>query len=205
MQELKENIWDISKYILNLHEYILETIKEANKKKLLELPANQHELNSKITNLDNKIIELLEKRQNSNGEIKELVSYLKISYSLLKIGEAGIKFSTKITKHIDEGFLQSKIYKELITLYQYSYDAIQIAFEALQEKIPLEEALEIVCQKEDKTDELFEVIHKDIILENYKEERYIRASIDIFNIVRKLERVADHAVGIVQISKDARE
>ncbi len=139
-------------------------------------------------------------------ELRRLIAFMKISSNLDKTSEMLIKFSKRILPFMDTHYFKLPMYKDLIELFKCSVLTIKLQNEACRADGDFDylRCLNRTKSEETRSDELFSLMYKDIVISNYKEEMYIRASIEIFNAGRRVERSADLAVETIDLLRYAK-
>jgi len=199
LQQMHRLIDEIGVMTLKGYRHAQESVQANDGEKILQLPFDDDWLQKQTSELDNTVIATIALFGEHGADLRRLVVYSKIAHALRKLGEGCLKFSKKIAAHLLPEFEATQTFADLNSLMEHTVRAIEKAMEttsADEETYNFEEALKQVLAEESQTDELFDKVHQDIILDNYKEDRYVRASIDIFNAIRRLERAADNAADI---------
>ncbi len=198
---LDKLIHEIMNDAYEVHKHICEGVSNKDQSKVAALDKDIEYFHQKASDIENEVVKILALFGPEAKELRQLVAYFKIAYFAAKIGELGVKFSKRILGFMDDGFMNMGIYKDLSDLNLSTLKCVQYARDsiAMSEKSALHETLKHALTEESKTDELFSLITKDIIINNYKEEMYIKASIEFFSAGRRLERAADCAVDVIKL------
>lgn len=157
---------------------------------------------SLIIELDNSVASNISFYAPNSKELREAVALLKITNEFERIANGARKFSRDIPKYLQDGFKDSRTYQYILELHGATTEAIHLAVKACtteQAGFDYEHCLSQAVVEESKTDDLFAMLHKEIIHADYDDELFLRHIIELFNAIRRLERAADHAVNIIKL------
>jgi len=197
---IHQGIGELASMTVGLYEEVFEALIALDATALSTIGARPKGAKELAGNVDNKIVATLALYSPEAEELRRLIAYLKVSERWAKAYEVIRKFSKRIAPFVDKEISVLRIHKDIVDLALSSKNALLIAQQACMDGDADMEVLKSqVIAEESKSDDLFSLIHKDIILSSYKEEVYVRASIEFFNASRRLERGADVAVEIVKL------
>ena len=191
----------LAESVVTLHENTFESLVENNPEKM----SHNHEHHQKVITyhrkLEESVTSILPLIMTEGYPLDEAVAYLKVAHSLRMAGDAGRKFVKRLEPHLGNEFHESETFEDLVALYLCAIKALRHAVRAIGCDDPqkLAEIEQHTRDEEAKSDRVFANIYKDIVIESYNEDRFLRDYIEIFNAIRKLERVADHALDVAKI------
>ena len=150
--------------------------------------------------IDNEIITSLALFGAEATDLRELVSYLKITNELIRITDNIKGFAKNMGAHLadEEHFI---IFKEYAAqLYKSSISAVKIAINSISGKSEnCEDAYRKVRVEESKSDDLYAILEKNILSEIGKNFDFNANYIHILSTMRKLEKMADRSVAVVKL------
>jgi len=205
-EKIRTTIVKMSDDIRFSFEEALKALESKDAEALAKAPNFLINIKKDAEDAENSIVTSLALYAPEANELRRLIAFLKIANELNKTSEMLTKFSKRMYPFMEEHYYKLPMYTDLIELYKCALVAIKLSNEACKggENFNYEVCLEKAIAEENRSDELFSLMHKDIILSNYKEEMYVRASIETFNAGRRLERSADIAVSCIALLKYAK-
>ncbi len=165
-------------------------------KKARSILKNSH---SKSNKIDNSIIETLALFSPEAKDLRVIVSHLKITSELSRVSDYVKSYAKKISLQIE---IDSKIIQDdMRLLLQSTLNSLDIASrsietESLQE---LEELYGDVNIEESRCDDLISVVQKTL-LQHISSVEEVEDLISFTKTLRKLERISDRSVKIVNLS-----
>lgn len=192
----------IAEKVLQAHEMAYLGTKTRDFSLLDGVPGQLEGLNDLILILDNTIAANITNFKPDSVELRESVAYLKITNEFERIGNSARKFNRDIKKFLQDSFKESNTYNYTVDLYAATVETIRQSVKAcsIQSKdLDYDRCLNQAIAEESKTDDLFSMIHKEIIFTEYQDEIFLRYTIELFNSIRRLERAADHAVNVIRL------
>lgn len=156
--------------------------------------------------IDNEIVVALALFGPEAKDLRKMVAYLKITNELVKIAENIRSFSKRMAQHLQGD-------TPFVTLHEYSTHLCKTAIKAatlaistidVADKDALEDTYRKVKVEESKSDDLYSILEKNILSDISKMIDQSADFIHILSTMRKLERMADRSVNIVQLMIFAR-
>jgi phosphate transport system protein len=152
--------------------------------------------------VDNNIIVALALYAPEAGELRELIAMLKTTNELVRIADASKKFSRGMQEIIETGADISKIKQYIIELHTISIRSIKLVIECFKNfSLDTYRAIHI---EEEKSDEIFGIIQKEV-LNSISAEELTATYIKIIKTIKKHERVTDHCENIARLLHYAKE
>lgn len=198
---LQAKIVELSGSIVSHYVELVSALEEVDGERLKRLGEQSGAIKQMADDLDSIIISAIPEIELLPENLHRMIAFLKISNKLAKAYDIAKKFGKRVSPMLDKDFAGLKIYKDMLELARSSLKTLEIAHQVcLNEGVfDLDTTLSRAIAEESRSDDLFSMIHKDIIISNYKEEVYVKASIELFNAGRRLERAADVALDIVRL------
>ena len=160
--------------------------------------------------IDNEIVKTFALFGPEAQELRLLISYLKMTNELIRIGEGTKKYARRMKEHCESDCNLESLDDIIIKLHSSSIAAIQFIADCFNnhEECNYEDLYRSVMVEESKCDDLLSILEKEIlsriIIEGELSIEYVR----ILSTLRKLERASDHAINIAKLmlySKDGGE
>jgi len=156
---------------------------------------------SKGNHIDNEIVTSLALFGAEATDLRELISYLKITNEMVRISENIKAFSKRIYPLLENGSCFTNCQEYGGHLCKSATNAITLTMKAFSstDKEEVESLYRQVQVEESKTDDLYAILEKNILTELSKMNEFNASHIQILSTMRKLERVADRAVNIAKL------
>lgn len=203
-KEIRDRLFDVAGLAIGSHGLCMNSIKEASPEKLIEVAGYVAEIDDKVNMIDNEIVTALALYSPEGSELRELVAFLKITNEFERIVIAARKYAFRLQPYFEFIKQNKQIRDNLIDLHERTIETISYAKGATlgDEGFDYADNLEKAKLAEEKTDELYSLINKNILDFNIQKE--LDDPFSIFNSIRRLERSADHAVNICSLMKFAK-
>lgn len=145
--------------------------------------------------IDEQCIELLALRQPAGSDLRLIITGLKISTDLERIGDLSVNICERVFE-----LLQSPPLKPLIDLPRMARITTAMVHDSLDAYVRRDTALaEEVCARDDEVDELNEQIFRELLTYMMENPASITRALGLSMVARYLERIADHANSIAQL------
>ena len=156
--------------------------------------------------IDQRIVRILALFGPEAVELRELVSFLKITSELVRINDNLKTFAKRMKSHINNQLKFENLQEYSNHLAKSAFKAITFSIESLS-VIDEEEAKDLfrkTCVEESKTDDLYSILEKNIMADLCKDIENSAECIEVLSTMRKLERMADRAVNVTKLMLFAR-
>ena len=198
---IKEEILKIGADVIDSLELSLNALTQKNIGDLKNVEITEKKLQIKSNEIDNMIVTTLALYSPEAKDLRQLVSYLKITNELVRTGSNAKDFAKKFRKSYSDDLNTSIIIEYAIPLLRSSLLSLQTSISIIDETDSkhVEEKYHRVIVEESKTDDLYLMVEKNILklitknLDLSKEYFYILSSL------RRLEKIADRAVSIANL------
>jgi len=208
LQKYEESLIEIKKMLVGLGSEIIMASEKALSG-MESLDATRFEsartllknIETQANAIDNQIIVTLALFGPEAKDLRKMVAYLKITNELVKVAENIRSFSKHMAAH-----LQGEV--PMISLHEYSSHLCKTAVQAVTlaigtidigDKDTMEDTYRKVKVEESKSDDLYSILEKNILSDITKTIDQSADFIKILSTMRKLERMADRSVNIVQL------
>lgn len=151
--------------------------------------------------IDNEIVVTLALFGPEAKDLRKMVAYLKITNELVKIADNIKSFSKRMISHLQGDISLNALHEYSVHLCKSASKAVTLAISTIEvgEKETLEDVYRKVKVEESKSDDLYSILEKNILADMGKTIDQSADYIQILSTMRKLERMADRSVNIVQL------
>jgi phosphate transport system protein len=208
MDEIEEKIFDLAKIVVDANELILDSLKKGDIEHLNSISIVTKDLQNRSDEIDNLIVTSLALFSLEAKDLRTMVSYLKITNEFVRAGTNTKSFIKTFYMTSKDGFDiyeddvdEKLILSYLIPIQQASYNSIKELLVMLKSEDSEEckNSLQKVVVNESKTDDLYRVIEKDILLLMHNDSNITKEYFEILNSCRRIEKVADRALSIAYL------
>lgn len=156
--------------------------------------------------IDNEIVITLALFGPEARDLRKMVAYLKITNDLIKIADNVRSFSKKMALHLQSNVPLSSLHEYSTHLCRTAIKAVTLAISTIDvaDKNALDDIYRKVKVEESKSDDLYSILEKNVLSDIAKTIDLSADYIQILSTMRKLERMADRSVNIVQLMIFAR-
>lgn len=213
LQKYEERLIDIKKMLLELGtevtmacERALGGIENLDVSRFESARAILKNTENIANAIDNEIVVTLALFGPEARDLRKMVAYLKITNELVKIAENVRSFSKRMGGHLQSDISFNSLHEYSVHLCKSATKAVTLAISTIDivEKETLEDIYRKVKVEESKSDDLYSILEKNILTDIAKVIDQSADYIQILSTMRKLERMADRSVNIVQLMIFAR-
>ena len=201
LQSIKEEILNIGVDVIDALELSLKALKDGNIDDLRNVDITEKKLLIKSNEIDNIIVTTLALYSPEAKDLRQLVSFLKITNELVRTGSNAKDFAKKFKKSFSEDLNTGTILEYAIPLLKSALLALQTSISIIDETNAkhIEEKYHRVIVEESKTDDLYLMIEKNILKLISKNLDLSKEYFDILSALRRLEKIADRSVSIANL------
>ena len=201
LQSIKNEILHIGTEVINSLELSLKALKDGNIDDLRNVDITEKKLLIKSNEIDNIIVTTLALYSPEAKDLRQLVSFLKITNELVRTGSNAKDFAKKFKKSYSEDLNTTIILEYAVPLLKSALLSLQTSISIIDETNAkhIEEKYHRVIVEESKTDDLYLMIEKNILKLISKNLDLSREYFDILSSLRRLEKIADRAVSIANL------
>ncbi len=201
LQSIKEEILNIGVDVIDSLELSLKALKDGNIDDLKNVDITEKKLLIKSNEIDNIIVTTLALYSPEAKDLRQLVSFLKITNELVRTGSNAKDFAKKFKKSFSEDLNTGTILEYAIPLLKSALLALQTSISIIDETNAkhIEEKYHRVIVEESKTDDLYLMIEKNILKLISKNLDLSKEYFDILSALRRLEKIADRSVSIANL------
>ncbi|WP_321313807.1 PhoU domain-containing protein [Halarcobacter sp.] len=201
VQKIKEEIYRIGQEVIHANKISLSALKENDLTMLKDVNLSIRTLSVKSNEIDNLIVKTLALYSPEARDLREMVSYLKITNELLRAGANSKSFVKTFKKSFTEELDKHTILEYAIPLLKASNLAFETAVNLVKESDDkvIEAGFHKVSVEESKTDDLYAIIEKNTLKLITKNIELSRDYFDVLSSLRRLEKTADRAASIANL------
>ena len=196
---IRNDIKELCSNIISAYKMELEGFKKRDIKALDESRKIFKAVDVKANKIDNRIIKVFALFEPEAALLRELVALLKTTNELSRIASSGRKYAANMRTHIEEEVDFGGIEEYLVMIHEAAIKALEFASRLDDDAEKYEEDYKKTMIQESKTDDLYSILEKEILAKMCQGEDMTLNYINILNIARKFERVADHAANIAKM------
>ena len=201
LANIKEEILKIGVDVIDSLELSLNSLTQKNIGDLKNVEITEKKLQIKSNEIDNMIVTTLALYSPEAKDLRQLVSYLKITNELVRTGSNAKDFAKKFRKSYSDDLNTSIIIEYAIPLLKSALLSLQTSISIIDETDTkhIEEKYHRVIVEESKTDDLYLMVEKNILKLITKNLDLSKEYFDILSSLRRLEKIADRAVSIANL------
>lgn len=199
IDSIQDSVKSIGEGLLKANETLLDGVKTCDMASFEEAKSYIKNVSQKTSNIDNEIIRVLALYNPEAKDLRQVVSYFKITNELLRATtntRSFIKGFTDVCKDIDVKVLNEyTIPMQKATVKALNQAVSMITIDCEDE---LRETYNEVLIEENKTDDLYEMIEKQLFAQAKESDDFEKFH-NMLKALRKSEKVADRASSIANL------
>ena len=201
LKNIKEEILKIGVDVLEALEVCLKALEEKKIEDLKNVEITEKKLLIKSNEIDNIIVTTLALYSPEAKDLRQLVSFLKITNELVRTGANAKDFAKMFKKSYSEDLNTPMILEYAVPLLKSALLSLRTSISIIDETntAHIEEKYHRVIVEESKTDDLYLMIEKNILKLISKNLDLSKEYFDTLSALRRLEKIADRAVSIANL------
>ena len=198
---VKSEIQKIGVEVVEALEICLTALENKKIEDLKNVELTEKKLLLKSSEIDNLIVTTLALYSPEAKDLRQLVSFLKITNELVRTGSNVKAFAKMFKKSFSDDLNTSMILEYSIQLLKSALLSLQTTISIIDETDAkhVEEKYHRVVVEESKTDDLYLMIEKNILKLITQKLDLSKEYFDILSALRRLEKIADRAVSIANL------
>jgi phosphate transport system protein len=197
LQSIAGTLDEMLDLVLISIDMVAEMIEHNHKNYLEKITTHDYKINSLDFLIERKITTMLALRQPMAVDLRYIVSALKVSSNLERVGDQAKSIIKKITR-IGADEFDVNVKKSLLDMVQLSKIMVRDSVIAFNDQ-NLEMADEVL-REDDEIDEIYSGLFSILEGESFSKKQAERI-INILFIAKSFERLADHSTNIAEITK----
>ena len=197
LQNISSTIEEMLDLAIVSIDMVLDTIKNNLPDSVEKITAHDYKINSLDFLIERKVTAILALRQPMAVDLRYIVSAIKVSSNLERIGDQAKSIIKKII-NAGDALLDEKLRTPLLEMISLSKIMVKDSVKAFNNQDL--QISELVLEKDDEIDEIYSGLFKIIDNSNFDKVK-IAKIINVMFIAKSFERLADHATNIAEINK----
>lgn len=197
LQNISSTIEEMLDLAIESIDMVLDTIKNNLPDSVEKITAHDYKINSLDFLIERKVTAILALRQPMAVDLRYIVSAIKVSSNLERIGDQAKSIIKKII-NAGDALLDEKLRAPLLEMISLSKIMVKDSVKAFNNQDL--QISELVLEKDDEIDEIYSGLFEIIDNSNFDKVK-IAKIINVMFIAKSFERLADHATNIAEINK----
>ncbi|MAD42765.1 MAG: PhoU family transcriptional regulator [Arcobacter sp.] len=199
---IKEEIEFIGNSVIDALESSLKMLKNDDISTLKEIDLSVKKLSNKSNEIDNLIVTTLALYSPEAKDLRQMISYLKITNELIRAASNVKGFIKIFRKAFCEDLNTNTILEFTIPLHKSALLSLRSAMAMIDQENDnnIEEKYHKVIVEESKANDLYAMVEKNILKLISKNLELSKEYFDILSSLRRLERTADRASSIASLA-----
>ncbi|PLX41749.1 MAG: phosphate transport system regulatory protein PhoU [Deltaproteobacteria bacterium] len=195
LDQLRDKILLMGGYVEEAIAQAMEALRDRDADKARKVISRDKLINTLELEIDELCVELLALRQPAGSDLRLIITGLKISTDLERMGDLVVNLCERVIELSREPLL-----KPLIDLPHMANIAMGMVREALDAYVKNDaEAARAVCKRDDEVDSLDSQIVRELLTYMMEKPGTITRGLGLIMVTRYLERIADHATNISEM------
>ena len=201
LENIKSEITQIGVDVVDSMELSLRALEDKKIDSLKNIEITEKKLQLKSNEIENMILTTLALYSPEAKDLRQLVSFLKITNELVRTGSNAKDFAKMFKKAYSSDLDTTMILEYANPLLKSALLSLKTSISIIDETnaSQIEEKYQRVVVEESKTDDLYLMIEKNILKLITKKLDLSKEYFDILSSLRRLEKIADRAVSIAQL------
>lgn len=201
IEKIKTEICEIGDIITHANKVSLSALKENDLSMLKDINLSIKKITTKSNEIDNLIVKTLALYSPEARDLREMVSYLKITNELVRTSSYSKVFAKTFRKSFSDELDKHTILEYAIPLIKSSNLALQTAIDMIKEsdEKKVEELFNKVTVEDSKTDDLYVMVEKNILKLIGKNIELSKDYFDVLSSLRKLEKISGRSTAIANL------
>ncbi len=201
INELQQMISQLLDRIVKASEITLEAYSNQQSDKFMDAVSQLKGIEQDANAIDNEIIKTFALFGPEANELRMLVSYLKMTNEIIRIGEGVKKYARRMKEHTESECDLSPLDATIIQLHKSTLTALRYIAECFNQmgECEIDDFYRKVMVEESKNDDLFGIIEKDILAQIINASELSSEYVRVLGTLRKLERSCDRSVNIANL------
>lgn len=190
--DLKQQLKEMGDVVEGMIFKAVQGLKDRKEKILKEVFEAEKKVNLMQVTIDDVALKLIALYQPAASDLRFLVTGIKISSDLERIGDQAVNISERAVDLLKEPPL-----KPLIDLPRMAEIAQKMVRDSIAAFLNRDSKLaREICQRDDVVDDINTQIFRELVTYMIQDVRTIQKALDLLLVSRHLERIADHATNI---------
>jgi phosphate transport system protein len=197
LQSISGTLDEMTDLVRESIDMVKEMIKSRDENFIEKITAHDYKINALDHLIEKKVTAMLALRQPMAVDLRYIISSLKVSSNLERVGDQAKSIIKKIAR-IGQEIFESDVEKSLLSMIETSKEMVRDAVFAFNDHNY--EVAVLVLKKDDEIDQLYSDLFRIIEKENFSKEQVKNITNTLF-IAKSFERLADHSTNIAEIAQ----
>ena len=201
MSIIRSEVLNIANIVIEAQDISLKALSKNDMSLLKDIDLSTKKLSNKSTEIDNLIVTTLALYAPEAKDLRQLVSYLKITNEIVRAGANTKGFIKLFKKAFTEDLNTNTILEFAVPLHKSALLSLTTTISMIEEtnSKQVEQKYNRVIVEESKADDLYAMIEKNILKLISKNLELSKEYFDILSSLRKLEKTSDRAASIANL------
>ncbi len=201
INKIKDEVYEIGQNVIQTNKIALSALKENDMSMMKDISLSIAKVSEKSNEIDNIIVKTLALYSPEAKDLRLMVAYLKITNEVVRVAANARMFIKQFKKAFTNDLNKKDILEYTIPLLKSANEALilSIAMIKIEDEASLEQNYQKVCVEEDKTDDLYAMVSKNLLKLITKKQELSKDYFEIMSALRRLEKVADRAASIASL------
>jgi len=221
ISEIQGMLYKLISEVLEAHNTALNAYKNRNQTKPQDANSKENRrtdefdkvktilksIQQEANTIDNEIVKTFALFGPEAQELRLLISYLKMTNELIRIGEGAKKYARRMKEHCESDCNLDSISDVIIKLHSSSIAALQFISNCFNDHgdCDYEDLYRSVMVEESKCDDFHSILEKEILSRIIIEGELSIEYVKVLSTLRKLERASDHSINIAKLMLYSKE
>lgn len=201
IETIKNEIYEMGEVITYANKVSLSALKENDLSMLKDINLSIKKIMQKSNEIDNLIVKTLALYSPEARDLREMVSFLKITNEITRASTYSKTFIKTFKKSFTDDLDKHTILEYAIPLLKSSNLALQTSLEMIKEtdEKTIQELFNKVTVEDHKTDDLYSMVEKNILKLITKNIDLSKDYFEVLSSLRKLEKISGRATSIANL------
>lgn len=207
INDIQQMLAKLISEVIEAHTTALSAHKERNYDKFDAVKGILKGIHKEANAIDNEIVKTFALFGPEAQELRLLISYLKMTNELIRIGEGAKKYARRMKGHCQGECNLESLDDAIIKLHSSSIAALSYIAECFNnhDECDYADLYRSVMVEESKCEDLHSILEKEILSRIIIEGELSIEYVKILSTLRKLERASDHAINIAKLMLYSKE
>lgn len=197
LQSIAATLEEMTDLVRGSIDMVSEMIISRDESFIEKITAHDYKINSLDHLIEKKVTAMLALRQPMAVDLRYIISSLKVSSNLERVGDQAKSIIKKIVRIGQEKF-ENGVEKSLLSMIETSKEMVRDAVTSFNNHDA--QLAESVLKKDDEIDQIYSDLFCIIEKENFSKEQVKNITNTLF-IAKSFERLADHSTNIAEIAQ----
>lgn len=207
IDHIQEMLAKLISEVVEAHKTALDAYKARDIAKFETVKGILKTIQQEANAIDNEIVKTFALFGPEAQELRLLITYLKMTNELIRIGEGAKKYAKRMKAHCESDCNLDSISDIIIKLHSSSIAALQFIADCFNnhDECDYADLYRNVMVEESKCDDLHSILEKEILSRIIIEGELSIEYVQVLSTLRKLERASDHAINIAKLMVYSKE